>query len=183
MSNVYNTEPPTKGKVCVLVRAMTVLCAPPSVHTALAVAHAGPCVCVCVCVCLSHPSTRRPTAHRKHTPPRNRTAACNAQVTLHTTLGHLDIELWPKEAPKVRGWVRARTRRSHVGSTHTGRVAARSQRAALAAASSTCVRPAAAATPTHNAHTPPHTRAHNRLCATLCSCAWRAITMAASSIG
>ena len=36
------------------------------------------------------------------------------QVVLHTSFGDLDVELWPKEAPKVRQHGRHLTRIEHI---------------------------------------------------------------------
>ena len=66
MSQVYNTEPPTSGKV--RPRRALARCSATSSCLAVRLLHARAC----------------------------------AQVILKTSLGDLDIELWPKEAPKAR---------------------------------------------------------------------------------
>lgn len=72
MSQVYNLEPPTQGKVRW-----------PGRHRAALPPVAAAC------------------SHKKRTEPHQL-----LQVVLRTTLGDLDIELWPKEAPKaVRNFV------------------------------------------------------------------------------
>ena len=75
MSNIYNLEPPTKGKVGSGRHA--------SVDLASSHSLAPPCV--------------RAVAHTA-----SAVRACWVQVLLKTNLGDLEIELWPKEAPKVR---------------------------------------------------------------------------------
>ena len=72
MSNVYNLEPPTQGKVN---RAPDLFWAAPG---------APDC---------------------RHT-DRRRRPRLSPQVVLRTSLGDIDLELWPKEAPKaVRNFV------------------------------------------------------------------------------
>ena len=68
MSNIYNLEPPTTGKV----RAALIPTRCRTVHTSCS-------------------STMRAV-----------TSTSTVQVILKTTLGDIDVELWPKEAPKAR---------------------------------------------------------------------------------
>lgn len=87
MSQVYTLEPPTEGKV------RTVMVSQPR----------GRAVC------------RRQMLLPVAPPPASGSANARSvvplQVVLRTTLGDLDIELWPKEAPKaVRNFVQVQLR-------------------------------------------------------------------------
>jgi hypothetical protein len=83
MSNVYNLEPPTKGKVRAVTSAMMLLLK-------------GHC-----CTVMQTVLVFTSQGAESRTPTRV-LLPCLPQVVLHTNLGDLDIELWPKEAPKVQ---------------------------------------------------------------------------------
>jgi hypothetical protein len=93
MSNVYNLEPPVKGKASGGWAGRGGRAGKPDpARGAPAAGRRRPAACRR----RVHARPRRPTTPP---PPASR---LRAQVTLKTTVGDLDIELWAKEAPKVR---------------------------------------------------------------------------------
>jgi hypothetical protein len=122
MSNVYNLEPPVKGKVGAVTTHPSRNCADGCSITVQ--------IRTCPPSCWSQGQPRRRPSPERHwcgqaqgsraslrpkcsraqngcaQPPSRRHAfrhvlPCVTQVTLKTTLGDIDIELWAKEAPKV----------------------------------------------------------------------------------
>lgn len=117
MSNIYNLEPPTKGKVRDGHSSGPGSSAAASRQPGCPAPHgeaAG------FCSCGTDPQSRSHAGLRGYSYPASSTAggelaaahlrapprSNSAQVVLHTTLGDVDIELWPKEAPRaVRNFV------------------------------------------------------------------------------